>query len=389
MKKITIKVRSGKGGNGIVSLKRSFKVPLGGPDGGNGGAGGNIYLEFIEKIQDLDKKIKNHIVADPGKDGEPNNKNGRAGKDIIIKVPKNYKVYITKQGEEEKEITKHPSQPKTRIAKGGQGGWGNKKFVLPTRRTPRFSQNGQDGEETTITILQKPTSNIVIVGEENTGKTTLLNELTGTSAKVAAYTGTTQSVNLGVYEKGKVLLTIADVPNKMEYYTEFVEEALIVVVVSEFFSSKNIFVQKITELTKNKKNLIRIITNENNGKSMKNTIYGQTSSVDTVNSLVGLFIDFLNTPKPKQVEKSLVIATKNPVFKKRKYLISIDGEGRRHVSGGTPNLFARTLDLSNSEARYEFFRRMRLLGLSRDLSKKGIKDDDLVCVAGKEIRWRL
>jgi small GTP-binding protein len=389
MKKLTIKVRSGKGGNGIVSLKRSFKVPLGGPDGGNGGAGGNVYLEFIEKIQDFDKKIKNHIIADSGKDGEPNNKNGRAGKDIIIKVPKNYKVYITKKGEEEKEITKQPNQLKTKIARGGQGGWGNKKFVLPTRRTPRFSQNGQDGEETSITVLQKPTSNVVIVGEENTGKTTLLNKLTGTSAKVAAYIGTTQSVNLGVYEKGKVLLTVADVPNKMEDYAEFVEEAFIVVVVSEFFSSKNIFVKKITELTENKKNLIRIITNENSDKSMKNTIYGQTGSVDTVDSLVELFVDFLNTPKTKQVETSLLLATKNPVFKKRKYLISIDDEGRRHVSGGTPNLFARTLDLSNSEARYEFFRRMRLLGLSRDLSKKGIKDDDLVCVAGKEIRWRL
>ncbi len=389
MKKLTIKVRSGKGGNGIVSLKRSFKVPLGGPDGGNGGAGGNVYLEFIEKIQDFDKKIKNHIIADSGKDGEPNNKNGRAGKDIIIKVPKNYKVYITKKGEEEKEITKQPNQLKTKIARGGQGGWGNKKFVLPTRRTPLLSQNGQDGEETSITVLQKPTSNVVIVGEENTGKTTLLNKLTGTSAKVAAYIGTTQSVNLGVYEKGKVLLTVADVPNKMEDYAEFVEEAFIVVVVSEFFSSKNIFVKKITELTENKKNLIRIITNENSDKSMKNTIYGQTGSVDTVDSLVELFVDFLNTPKTKQVETSLLLATKNPVFKKRKYLISIDDEGRRHVSGGTPNLFARTLDLSNSEARYEFFRRMRLLGLSRDLSKKGIKDDDLVCVAGKEIRWRL
>lgn len=389
MKKLTIKVRSGKGGNGIVSLKRSFKVPLGGPDGGNGGAGGSVYLEFIDKTQDLDKKIKNHIIADSGKDGEPNNKNGKAGKDIVITVPKNYKVYIVKEGEEEKEITKQPSQLKTKIAKGGQGGWGNKKFVLPTRRTPRFSQNGQDGEETTITILQKPTSNVVIVGEENTGKTTLLNKLTGTSAKVAGYVGTTQSVNLGVYEKGKVLLTVADIPNKMEDYAEFIEESFIVVVVSEFFSSKNIFVKKTTELTENKKNLIRIVTKEKNDNSKINTIFGQTDSVDTINSLVESFLGFLDIPKTKQPKDSLMFSTKKPVFKKRKYLISIDDEGRRHVSGGTPNLFASTLDLSNSEARYEFFRRMRLLGLSRDLSKQGIKDDDLVCVAGKEIRWRL
>lgn len=388
MKKLIIRARSGKGGNGIVSLKRSYKVPLGGPDGGNGGNGGSVYLEFIEKIQDIDKKIKNYIIAEPGNDGEPNNKNGKAGNDVIIKIPKNYKVLISKNGEDYNEIPRQAEKNKIKIAKGGQGGWGNKKFVLPTRRTPRFSQNGQDGEEVSLSILQKPTADIVIVGEENVGKTTLLNNLTGTSAKVAPYKGTTQTVNLGVYQEGKTVLTIADIPNNLNNYTEFIQEAKLIVLVSGLLASKNLFVEKAQDFAINKK-IIRIVTSGAVKKQKKNTIYGQTNDVVTKSLLVDFFIDILKNNIDKKTKHISSISTKTPVYKKNKYLISIDDKGRKHVSGGTPNLFAQTLDLSNSEARYEFFRRMRLLGLSRDLSKSGIKDNDLVCVAGKEIRWRL
>ena len=167
MKKRTIILHAGKGGDGIVSFKRSYKVPKGGPDGGNGGNGGNIYAKFLNKPTDFDKATGSLIRAQNGQKGDTNNKNGKAGEHSTVLVPKNYSLWITNNNEK-KEI-KYTNKHTHLLARGGKGGWGNTKFVLPNRKTPRFSQNGQKGETVTIEVVPKSTADAIIIGEPNSG----------------------------------------------------------------------------------------------------------------------------------------------------------------------------------------------------------------------------
>ena len=213
---ISIRVKAGHGGKGSVSFHREKFIPRGGPDGGDGGKGGDVYVEADIKLYNLSHLFKNRIYkAENGSQGMGNNRHGRDGNDLIIRVPLGTQLleYDTKRI----LVDLIEDTSRCKVATGGIGGKGNAFFKSSTYQTPRFSQPGMPGEENRIILNLKLIADIGLVGLPNAGKSTLLSAITNARPKIADYPFTTIIPNLGVAEKedGSVY-KIADIPGIIE-----------------------------------------------------------------------------------------------------------------------------------------------------------------------------
>lgn len=211
-----IEVKAGDGGNGAVAFRREKYVPKGGPSGGNGGTGGNVYLLADENLSTLlDFRYKRKYIAGKGQPGGSSLKDGKNGEDIIIKVPVGT---VVKDAETEKvlfDLTEHGQ--KVLIAKGGKGGKGNSNFATPTRRTPRFAEPGKPGEEKKIILELKLIADVGLVGFPNAGKSTLISTISAARPKIADYPFTTLEPVLGIVQyKDFRSFTVADIPGIIE-----------------------------------------------------------------------------------------------------------------------------------------------------------------------------
>ena len=205
---ITIKVIAGKGGKGRVAFDRN-KFSRG-PVGGNGGNGGDIYFQGVSDLSALKQfRFQKLVEAEDGKDGMGQLKDGREGEDLIIKIPVGTLVHNLSTGKKQ-EIT--TINEKVLMAKGGKGGKGNNFFKSSRNTTPMQSQKGLPGESLRLRLELKLIADVGLIGLPNVGKSTLLNELTNASSKVANYSFTTLEAHLGVYFD----LILADIPGLIE-----------------------------------------------------------------------------------------------------------------------------------------------------------------------------
>ena len=214
-------VKGGKGGDGMVHFRREKYVPRGGPDGGDGGKGGDVYVVGDKGLRTLAHLMdKRFLKADDGKPGGPKKMKGAAGKDLYIKVPLGTVVYDADTGEKIGEVLRHGQ--KILVARGGKGGRGNVHFKSPTNRAPQIAEPGEEGEFRRIKLELKTIADIGIVGFPNAGKSTLLNTLTGAKSKVADYEFTTLNPYLGVLkdEFGLHHLVLVDIPGLIEGASE-------------------------------------------------------------------------------------------------------------------------------------------------------------------------
>ena len=211
-----IYVKAGDGGNGIVAFRREKYVPAGGPNGGDGGKGGDIIFVAEESIRTLiDLKYKRKYMAEPGKKGGGSNWTGKSGEDLFIKVPQGTILKDEATGRVLADLTK-PGETFI-AARGGIGGKGNQHFATPTRQVPNFSQNGSLGEEKWINIELKLLADIGLIGYPNVGKSTLLASVSAARPKIADYHFTTLIPNLGVvYLEENNSFVLADIPGLIE-----------------------------------------------------------------------------------------------------------------------------------------------------------------------------
>lgn len=214
--RVTVQFSAGKGGNGIVAWRREKYIPKGGPAGGNGGRGGSIILEADTQISSLDWfRHRRLIKAEKGGDGGGNCRQGRTGKDLILKVPCGTLVKDAKDGTVLHDFTQDGEQ--WILCRGGRGGRGNDSFKTPTNRAPNQFTEGTPGEEQQVELELKLIADVGLVGFPNAGKSTLISSLAGLRVKIAAYPFTTLQPNLGFIElENYQRIYLADIPGIIE-----------------------------------------------------------------------------------------------------------------------------------------------------------------------------
>ena len=208
-----IHVEGGRGGNGVVSFRREAHVPRGGPDGGDGGRGGDVVLVCDAQRRDLSSLGRSrHFRAGRGEHGKGKRKHGERGADRVIPVPPGTVVHGLDGSEA--ELLEHGQR--LVVARGGSGGHGNKRFATSTRQAPRFAEQGLEGQAGEIELRLKLLADVGLVGLPNAGKSSLLARLTRADPKIADYPFTTVEPNLGAIELDDRQLVIADIPGLIE-----------------------------------------------------------------------------------------------------------------------------------------------------------------------------
>ena len=218
--KVRIHVKGGNGGAGCMSFRREAHVPKGGPDGGDGGHGGNVVVEADASLSSLiEYRFKHHFKAERGTHGKGSRMHGATGEDLVLKVPMGTVVH--EYFEESKEVGEliadltHDGERGT-VAEGGMGGRGNIHFVTPTRRAPAFAELGEPSQERWIELEMKLMADAALVGMPSAGKSSLIAKMSAARPKIADYPFTTLVPNLGVARSGDYSFVVADIPGLIE-----------------------------------------------------------------------------------------------------------------------------------------------------------------------------
>ena len=217
--KVNIKVQSGDGGNGCVSFHREKYVQAGGPDGGDGGRGGDVVFVASDRMHTLmDFRFKRAFVAENGRDGTSNRRSGLKGENIVVEVPRGTVVRETDSGKVLADMVE-TDKPRT-LLRGGNGGYGNQHFATPTRQAPNYAKPGERGRTLNLTLELKSIADLGLVGFPNVGKSTILSVVTSARPKIANYHFTTLAPNLGIVQQDEFSFVIADIPGIVEGASE-------------------------------------------------------------------------------------------------------------------------------------------------------------------------
>lgn len=214
--RVVVKVAAGNGGSGISSFRREKFIPMGGPDGGDGGRGGDVFVRGDRNLATLlDYTYRDSWTAESGDHGSGSNKTGRSGADIFLPVPPGTVIRDAASGEFIGEILADGEE--IRVAKGGRGGRGNSFFQTSTHQSPREYQPGEDGEARSLELELKLIADVGLVGQPNAGKSTLLSVISAARPKIADYPFTTLAPNLGVVAlSDSRTFVVADIPGIIE-----------------------------------------------------------------------------------------------------------------------------------------------------------------------------
>ncbi len=406
-----IKVKAGKGGDGAVSFHREKFVDKGGPDGGDGGKGGDIIFVVDDNLNTLiDFKYKTKYVAESGQNGAACKMYGRGGNDVIIKVPAGTLVKDTHTGRIVADMS-HSGQ-KTIIAHGGKGGKGNFKYKNPIRQLPRFSQLGLPGDEFELTLELKVLADVGIIGFPNVGKSTLLSFLTYAKPKIANYHFTTLSPNLGVVRmEDYSSFVLADIPGLIEGASEgaglgheflrHVQRARMFVHVVdvagsegrdpvEDFDTINDEIRKYDErllerpqivlanksdMLENEDNFVRLKAHceELGYKVILSSAYDESGHQELIDSISAI----LQTLPPIETYESEPEEAAEAV---EPFEIRRDPDGVFVVEGPLVDKITRGINIDDYQSLRHFQELLDRTGIIKALRKAGAKDGDEVCI---------
>lgn len=211
-----IRVQGGRGGNGVTAFRREKFVPRGGPSGGDGGRGGDVWVVADNSLNTLlHLRYNPEHVAERGRHGEGSNCSGREGGDLVVRVPVGTQIFDSTSGELLKDLSLEDAR--WLAAKGGRGGFGNAHFATSTNRAPRYHQSGSEGEERELQLELKLLADVGLVGFPNAGKSTLISTVSAAKPKIADYPFTTLEPHLGVVDLGDFrTFVMADIPGLIE-----------------------------------------------------------------------------------------------------------------------------------------------------------------------------
>ena len=417
---VKIIVKAGNGGDGAVSFRREKYVAAGGPDGGDGGKGGNVYMEVDQDKNTLiDFRYKKKFKAENGKNGEGANRYGKSGEDLVIKVPRGT---IVKEAETGKVIADLSELgQKELILSGGRGGKGNSHFATSTRQAPRFSQEGEKGEEKELILELKLLADVGLLGFPNVGKSTLLSVVTDATPKIADYHFTTLEPNLGVVksEYGDSFI-IADIPGIIEgasqgvglgiQFLRHIERTrllLHVIDVSgtegrnpvEDFNIINEELKKYSEkLSKRKQiivaNKIDSMQDEELYEKLEKMAKEKGLEIYKISAVTGKGIKELMA-RVSEVLKTLPKEDLIEIDKQEKIYtlqeeeeVSVKKENGIYIVSGTAvEKLMRTINLADNESLHYFHKRLNEMGINQRLKELGIHDGDYVQISDYELEW--
>ena len=417
---VKIIAKAGNGGNGAISFRREKYVAAGGPDGGDGGKGGDVYFEVDPDANTLiDFRYKKKFKAENGKNGEGARRFGKSGEDLIIKVPIGT---IIKDAKSERVLADLSEKgQKVLILHGGRGGKGNSNFATATRQAPRFAQDGETGEEKELILELKLLADVGLIGFPNVGKSTLLSIVTDATPKIANYHFTTLDPNLGVVKKeyGDSFV-IADIPGIIEGASEgtglgiqflrHIERTrllLHVIDVSgsegrnpvEDFYTINKELKKYSEKLSSRKQIIVA----NKIDSMQDEkLYNELEKLAKDKGLEIFKISAATNKGVKEliqhvshVLKTLPKETLIEIEDQKKVYMLEDEEpytikkenGNYIVDGPSVERLIKKINMDDNESMYYFQKILDELGVSQKLKELGVKEGDTVIIAGWELEW--
>ena len=417
---VKIIVKSGDGGDGAISFRREKYVAAGGPDGGDGGKGGDVYFTVDPDANTLiDFRYKKKFKAENGKNGEGARRYGRGGEDLYIKVPLGT---IIKDAETGAVLADLCEQGQTELVfPGGRGGKGNSHFATSTRQAPHFSQGGEKGIEKEIILELKLLADVGLIGFPNVGKSTFLSTVTSATPKIADYHFTTLEPNLGVVksEYGDSFV-IADIPGIIEGASEgtglglqflrHIERTrllLHVIDVSgiegrnpvEDFNIINNELKSYSEKLSTRTQIIvaskaDLIQDEEQFNELARLADEKNMKLFKISSVTGEgvkeLLDYVSkTLKTLPKEDLIEIDEMKKVYtleEKDEFTINRQ-DGIWVVEGPGVERIMRRVNLEDNESMHYFHKSLDRLGINQALKKAGVKDGDTVSIDGWELEW--
>ena len=422
-----IEVRAGNGGNGNVAFIREALLPRGGPGGGDGGHGGDVFLVADSSINTLTKfHWQPHFIAKNGSKGDGHNRNGARGDSIEVTVPVGTEVWLW-EDQEDKELLGDLSQhgQKMIVAEGGRGGWGNAHFVTPTQQEPLLAEAGGEGEIRRVRLNLKLLADVGLVGMPNAGKSSILTAISAARPKVADYPFTTLEPVLGVVEFGPQAFVAVDIPGLIEgahtgtglgdEFLKHVQRTKVLVhvvdgseddVVGRIKSINDEITQFDPELAKkpqilavNKLDLDEVsvlqgeITTElENLEGLHSELFFVSAATyDGLDNLKEAMFNLLRKSQQNETrttaEDSDEIPVIRPLVRKSSDVVIRDSEGQLRVVHPKAVRLAKGSNLELHEARLQFHRRLEQLKITKALREAGMEEGDTVLIADWEFDW--
>jgi len=416
----TITIKSGNGGNGLISFRREKYVAAGGPDGGDGGRGGSIFVEVDTGATTLmEFRYKRQFRAENGGDGKAKRSSGKDGESIVFKVPPGTIIKDAKTGKIIADMVY--DSPKTVLAKGGNGGWGNMHFATPTRQAPHFAKNGLRGEERELTLELKIIADVGLLGFPNVGKSTLLSVATSAKPKIANYHFTTLEPNLGIVDiKDVGSFVMADIPGIIEgastgaglgdEFLRHIERCRLLIHVVDVSSSEGrnpledfdkineelknysaALAEKMQVIAANKTDIIMDDeVFENFKKEMEKrgypVFYISAATKKGVDELLKYTIEKLASlpPSPKFEAEITLDEEVNSDENEEKFVISRDETGAFLLTGDWIEKVGGSVNFEDQESLVYFQRTLRRGGVIEALEKQGIQEGDTVRICDLE-----
>lgn len=415
-----IYVSAGKGGDGAVAFRREKYVAAGGPDGGDGGKGGDIYFEVNPDSNTLiDFRYKKKFKAENGENGEGSHRFGKSGADLYIKVPLGTIVKNAQTGEILADLSEN--NKKVLVLKGGRGGKGNSHFATATRQAPRFAQKGEEGEEAELILELKLLADVGLIGYPSVGKSTILSVVTSATPKIAEYHFTTLEPNLGVVksEYGDSFV-IADIPGLIEGASEgiglgiqflrHIERTRLLLHVIDVAGTEGRnpvqdFYTINKELEKYSKKLAtrkQIIVANKIDSMQDETLYNELEKVAKENNMKIFKVSAVTGQGMKElmIEVSKILKTlpKEELIeeKEAKKVYKLEDEepftitkedDMYVVDGPAIRELMRKVNMEDNESLYYFQKNLDILGVNQKLKEAGVKDGDTVKVYDYILEW--
>ena len=410
-----VTVRAGDGGKGVISFRREAHVPRGGPDGGDGGRGGDVVLQVDDSASTLSEFRYVRILAGTnGGDGAGKKRSGKRGKDLVVRVPPGTVVRDRETGEVVADLV--TAGEELVVARGGRGGKGNARFVSSVRQVPRIAEAGQPGDAREIELELKLVADVGLVGLPNAGKSTLLAALTRAKPKIADYAFTTLTPNLGVARLEDRELVVADLPGLIEgahtgaglgeEFLRHIERTRFIVHVVDAsredpVADMRVVEHELTEYGHGVPELPRLVAlNKTDLAEARDRISELVAAIAplqvlTLSAASGQGVDALNRELFVRVpQRSL--ARVEPQTQERR--IAFEGSGRQwkvvpeadgfRVTGDRVERLAGGIDWQSPEASAYFQRMLMRTGIEKQLRRLGAKPGDTVRIGKLELEWK-